>query len=114
MNNSIKRFAGAGIRGGSGVIWGNTWNGVNQGVVLYLENPPSSQPLETYPALDQIGNPDDLYIWGNTTSAPQIYLNPTSNPYGINYWLKLGRDYFTTAKPGYKPYSYPHPLRATN
>ena len=114
VNNSIKRFAGAGIRGGSGVIWGNTWNGVSQGVVLYLENPPSSQPLKTYPALDQIGNPDDLYIWGNVTSAAQIYLNPTSNPYGINYWLKLGRDYFTTAKPGYKPYSYPHPLRATN
>ena len=114
VNNSIKRFAGAGIRGGSGVIWGNTWNGVSQGVVLYLENPPSSQPLKTYPALDQIGNPDDLYIWGNVTSAVQIYLNPTSNPYGINYWLKLGRDYFTTSKPGYKPYSYPHPLRATN
>jgi hypothetical protein len=114
VNNSIVRFAGAGIRGGSGVIWGNTWNGVSQGVVLYLENPPSSQPLKTYPALDQIGDPDDLYIWGNTTSAAQIYLNPTSNSYGIAYWLKLGRDYFATAKPGYKPYSYPHPLRATN
>jgi len=114
VNNSINRFAAAGIRGGSGVIWGNAWNGVSQGVVLYLENPPSSQPLKTYPALDQIGNPDDLYIWGNVASAAQIYLNPTSNPYGINYWLTLGRDYFTTSKPGYKPYSYPHPLRATN
>jgi hypothetical protein len=64
VNNTIIRWAGAGIRGGSGVIWGNTWNGVFNGVVLLLEDPPPSQSLATYPAFDQIGNPDDLYICG--------------------------------------------------
>src|SRR6185369_9606554 len=29
VTNSITRWAGAGIRGGSGVVWGNTWNGVS-------------------------------------------------------------------------------------
>jgi hypothetical protein len=29
VTNSIRRFGGAGIRGGSGVIWGNSWNGVS-------------------------------------------------------------------------------------
>jgi hypothetical protein len=114
VTNSIRRFGGAGIRGGSGVIWGNSWNGVSHGVVLSLEGPPSTQPLTTYPALDQIGNPDDLYIWNNISSGDQTYLNPTSDPHGIGYWLKSGRDYFTTSKPGYKPYTYPHPLRSTN
>ena len=33
------------IRGGGGVIWGNTWNGVYNGVVLILEDPPPAQPL---------------------------------------------------------------------
>lgn len=112
VTDAIRRWAGAGIRGGSGVIWGNTWIGVTHGVVLDLENPPSTQPLTTYPALDQIGNPDALYIWGNTSSGDQVYLDPTSDPHGIGYWLQLGRDYFMAAKPGYTPYTYPHPLRA--
>jgi hypothetical protein len=48
VTNAITRWAGAGIRGGSGVIWGNTWNGVWHGVVLSLEDPPpanSSPPI---------------------------------------------------------------------
>jgi hypothetical protein len=93
------------------VIWGNSFSGVSHGVVLSLEPPPSSHPLKSYAALDQIGDPNDLYIWGNTSSGDGLYLNPTSDPHGIGYWLKAGRDYFTTAKPGYSPYTYPHPLR---
>jgi hypothetical protein len=112
VTNSIKRWAGAGIRGGSGVIWGNTWNGVSHGVVLSLETPPPSKPLTIYPALDQIGNPDDLYVWNNVSSGDNVHKSSTRNSRGIGYWLKLRRDYFTTAKPGYRPYAYPHPLRA--
>ena len=121
VTNSVRRWAGAGIRGGSGVIWGNTWNGVLHGVVLYLEDPrlprsprkqrALSQSLAAYPALDQIGNPDGLYIWDNVSSGDNVFMNPKSAPPGIDYWLALGRDYFTTAKPGYRPYTYPHPLR---
>jgi hypothetical protein len=109
--NPITRWAGAEIRGGSGVIWGNRWSGVSHGVVLDLEIPPPSQPLTTYPALDQIGNPNDLYIWDNVSSGDNIYLNPTSDPHGVYYWLWENRDYFVVRKPGYTPYTYPHPLR---
>jgi hypothetical protein len=112
--DSIKRYAGAAIRGGSGVIWGNSWNGVTHGVALILENPPSSQPLTTYPAKDQIGNPDKLYIWSNTSSGDNVYLNPTTDPNGIDYWLQVNRDYYLTPEPGYVPYTYPHPLRANS
>jgi hypothetical protein len=114
VTNSITRWAGAGIRGGSGVVWGNTWNGVSHGVVVPREDPPPAHPLTTYPALDQIGNPYDLYIWNNISSGDSVYKNPTTNPLGIDYWLRLGRDYYTTIKPGYLPYTYPHPLRSIN
>jgi hypothetical protein len=112
VTNSITRWAGAGIRGGSGVIWGNTWKGVWHGVALVLEIPPSTNPLTTYPALDQIGNPDDLYIWSNTSSGDDVYKMPTSDKHGIDYWLMQNRDYFLGPKAGYTPYTYPHPLRA--
>jgi hypothetical protein len=111
VTNSIKRYGGAGIRGGGGVIWGNTWNGVSHGVVLYLETPPLLKALTAYAALDQIGNPNDLYIWGNVSSGDQVYMNPASVLNGIVYWLQEKRDYFLTAKPGYTPYTYPHPIR---
>jgi hypothetical protein len=112
VTNSITRWAGAGIRGGGGVIWGNTWNGVSHGVALMLENPPKSKPLTTYPALDQIGNPDALYIWDNTSSGEDVYKVPTRDSRGIDYWLQENRDYFLAPKAGYRPYEYPHPLRA--
>src|SRR5262249_11572055 len=105
ITNSVKTWAGAGIRGGGGVICGKKGRGVPHGVVLSLEDPPASHPLGTYPALDQIGNPNDLYVWNNTNSSgDSIYLNSTSNYRGISYWIKLNRDYFTTARSGYKPY----------
>jgi len=81
-------------------------------VALVLEIPPSTKPLTTYPALDQIGNPNDLYIWSNTSSGDDVYKRPMSDKRGIDYWLKLNRDYFLGPKAGYTPYTYPHPLRA--
>ena len=112
VSNSITRWAGVSIRGGGGVVWGNSWRGVFHGVDLVIESPPPRQPLSTYPAPDQIGNPDGLFIWGNASSGDDIYKRPTPDPHGIDYWLRQDRDYWLTAKPGYVPFTYPHPLRA--
>jgi len=112
VKDSIRRWAGVELRGGGGVVWGNTWTGVTYGAVLLLETPPSTLPLRTYKAKDQIGNPAPFYIWSNTTSGTLILLDPTTDALGINYWLKQNRDYYLSAKPGYVPYIYPHPLRA--
>jgi hypothetical protein len=111
VTNAKARWAGVSIRGGGGVIWGNSWTGVYHGIVLYLENPPASKPLTAYPALDQIGNTTDLYIWDNQSSGDDIYKNPTSAGQEIDYWLQEGRDYVLGTKPGYSPYAYPHPIR---
>lgn len=94
-----------GIRGGDGVIFNNTVSAdYARAFELEIEGFNSTDP---YPGQDQIRS---LYIWGNTSS--------TSYPNGIDVaadatnHVKLGRDYFITARPGYTPYTYPHPLRS--
>jgi hypothetical protein len=52
---------------------------------------------------------EPIYFWGNTIDGAPA----TPEPYnGAEAFIKLGRDYFNTAKPGYVPYTYPHPLRS--
>ena len=63
---------------------------------------------------------DPIYIWGNTGAGA----NGTGGLLGFSNggswgsqtgYFNSGRDYFNggTAKPGYTPYTYPHPLRIT-
>lgn len=85
---------------------------------------------DTYPCTHQIGRGkndtlDPLYYWNNTRNGSQI--NP-GVPDGadecgsgcncggndLDYFVQQNRDYYSsasTAKPGYTPYTYPHPLR---
>src|SRR5262249_59207552 len=110
INNSIVRWAGIAVRGGGGVVWGNTISGVQHGVVLQLENPGYSLDTAGYPAKDQIGNSMDVYIWGNsiTSVGTNVYKYSTTNPptaHSIDYWIQQQRDYYLTQKPGYTPYT---------
>jgi hypothetical protein len=72
-------------------------------------------------AIDGVGQiSDPLYVWNNTgteTSDPNyVALNQYTpddcgNGEAIGTFLQNGRDYFiNVAKPGWTPYSYPHPL----
>ena len=64
---------------------------------------------------------DPLYVWGNTgteTSDPgYVFVNqysPDDCGFGeqIGVFLQQNRDYFVdVAKPGWSPFTYPHPLR---
>lgn len=78
-----------------------------------------------------VGDSEPAYIWGNTrepldailtdygntasggngTSSCEIAYPGSTTDTTANY-IVAGRDYFnaTTAKPGYSPYTYPHPL----
>ncbi|OGS95815.1 MAG: hypothetical protein A3K04_06875 [Gallionellales bacterium RBG_16_56_9] len=89
-------YAAIGIRGGNGVIFNNTISSdIARPVMLALEG----STCGTYPAPDQIRQ---AWIWNNN-------LGEISN--GCTASIQLGRDYFTTGKSGYVPYTYPHPLR---
>ena len=91
--------------GGSGVIFNNHKTGsTNLGagsISLYEED-------SGYPALYQVGRGknqvlDPAYVWGNDSSMSVG--SASSN-------VQEGRDFYQSAKPGYTPYTYPHPLVA--
>jgi hypothetical protein len=91
--------SGVGIRGGGGVIFNNTVHDYAYVVILYAEVPEGD-----YPLYHQI---NDLWIWDNTSDHGQVLVasSPDARPY-----VQVNRDYFLSAKPGYTPYQYPHPL----
>ena len=92
-----------GIRGGDGVAFNNTMVGnIGRPIELWAEG----FACGTYPGPDQIRS---AYFWHNTTRGVYAEANGISNTCTDS--IKLGRDYFTTRKPGYRPFIYPHPLR---
>jgi hypothetical protein len=119
--------------GWGSIISSNTATTVTNGTSAFGQsrvwaNGDSYQILQAYPCLDQIGrgagdvlsgaNPtpeawphqvlDPLYLWGNT-------FNGNGSPLLANASLHVqtNRDYYdNTTKPGYTPYTYPHPLQA--
>ncbi len=90
-----------GLRGGAGVIFDNVFRGYTYGVILMVESDQVGLP---YPVPQQI---HDMYIWNNSYSNRGVVV--ASSPNSTNL-IKENRDYFLYAKPGYTPYTYPHPL----
>ena len=104
IEDPVYDWCGIGIRGGSGVIFGNTIKGYKNPILLILEwGTPDSLKAE-YPAFDQV---QDLYIWDNQISGGSS--KPRVDETGKGF-IEPERDYFTEAKPGYEPSAYPHPL----
>lgn len=66
-------------------------------------------------SITYVGDSEPAYAWNNTPAATVSVsdYSPTACSGGdssVNY-IESGRDYFAnTAKPGYTPYTYPHPL----
>jgi hypothetical protein len=89
--------AGIYIRGGDALIFNNTIKlNYNDGITLMIEG--GTDPTSIY----QI---HDTYIWNNTIDLPgQDIVNEDPGD------IKEGRDYHLSPKPGYTPYTYPHPL----
>jgi hypothetical protein len=90
----VYRQCGIGIRGGDGVIFGNTLHGFSRPVLLVLEWGMPESLKATYPAEGHIR---ELWIWDNQAygglAAPQIDQDARG-------FIQPGRDYFTEARPG--------------
>lgn len=94
---SGRNLAAVGIRGGDGVVYNNTYGpNIAYPVLLQLE----AAACGTYPVQDQIRR---AVI---AESVPNAVMSQCEKSVALN------RDYFVQAKAGYKPYFYPHPLRA--
>jgi len=130
------------IRGATGVIFGNsfqhisgqTW-GTKPEIKMSIRGaedvrPQGSCAQVSYPVPHQLGQnnngssdfTDPVYLWSNTmgSGAPVLATGWNwGNPCGLNFnnFFQSPRDYVDNgsaggAKPGYTPYTYPHPLAA--
>lgn len=136
FSTTTNKWKGLDISAGTGVIWGNQFNGdwtVPIGGIDYKTYDPRSIPrCNGYDPADQnvpgqtgwrcqyqigsqghgstaVGYP--AYIWNNTRNGKSVGMVVT---HGASH-VVAGRDYFNngaTTKPGYVPYTYPHPLAA--
>jgi hypothetical protein len=89
--------------GGDGVIFNNKVT--TPGMIASTIELWTPQSAATYPAPDQMTSG---YFWNNdsvTAQGPRM-LKVNSVLHHVE-----GRDYFLYPKPGYAPYTYPHPLR---
>ncbi|CAN5450694.1 hypothetical protein BH11PSE11_BH11PSE11_35630 [soil metagenome] len=93
-----------GIRGGDGVIFNNTaTTRIKRTVELNAEG----FTCGAYPGPGQIRT---LYIWNNSSNPGNDQsLNGILN--NCETSIALNRDYFMTPMPGYKAFTYPHPMR---
>jgi hypothetical protein len=104
------------LRAGSGVVFNERTTGGSNAGLGYCQF--REEDTTGYPALWQIGrgknttNPpntgsdqalDPVYCWNNVFKNGPVSLSPT--------YIQDGRDFYSnTMKPGYTPYTYPHPL----
>lgn len=109
LHNDEQRWAGIGLRGGDGVVYGNEISGVTSGVLLMMEG---YSVFDKYPQKDQIR---DLWIWDNQVNGRELKdVDFWSRQKGVRRLLKESRDYHLTERPDYTPYPYPHPLRSVD
>lgn len=104
IDDPTHKWCGIGIRGGEGVIFKNTIKDYQYPIYLFLEFDMTPEMKAQFPVKDQVQN---LWIWDN-----QI-LNGPAEPQiekGAVEHIRPDHEFFTAAKPGYKPLEYPHPL----
>lgn len=121
------------LRGGTGVIYGNYFDditgqmwGDNSELHLSVRAVDDGSPegcCTQWPCKHQLGQNydgeqqflDTIRIWGNTGTLRPMINSGWSGVCGqdIDEYLLEGREYMftTSAKHGYEPYPYPHPLR---
>jgi hypothetical protein len=107
-------YRSAYLRGGTGVVFDNTWTGTSPsgGALLvvhqcaYLDTCADFKACDTYPCHDQLGRTTDhnqdgwqdlvpLFEWGNTSNGEDVDLGVQNDPYPVmDYYLKEGRDFF--------------------
>jgi hypothetical protein len=92
------------LRGGGGVVFGNTIRDYRAGILLTLDFDTKLDWSRPYPIPEQIG---DMWCWDNTLNGAPV--DPFVPPRSANH-IQLDRDFFAKPLPSYAPHTYPHPL----
>lgn len=105
------------IRSGDGVVWGNTFTNFRHVAGVYND---SDYQCRSGPAhcSDSVGHNyngsysgDGIWVWGNTeNNISESRLFVYDGGFCSTECLHVGIELKAMAKPGYAPYTYPHPL----
>ncbi len=138
---TMGRTYGFYLRGGTGVVYNNTINNAGDLNIVYALTVHRIQRSTcgfsicccVYPCDQQIGRGlnedtlDPLYIWNNTIDGVPVIAELALKDFapdgcaaggecGVAQnqadYIQENRDYYLSARPGYTPYTYPHPLNS--
>ena len=104
---SVTTDYGIGVRGGSGVIWGNTFTDFH----VAGSTPPHRAIrllIDTYGDYPDPYQITDTYMWENYEDGNLI----TTVFVDLPTYIQENREYFFAQRLGYAPFPYPHPLRS--
>ena len=113
------------VRGGEALVYNNTIKGYRFGGAINIGDLPwgDSYPIpysvgylsglalgSNHSGTNSTQGRGDMFYWGNKFTP---YGDPTDSKDFYNYnpqYFIQGRDYHLVPKPGYVPYTYPHPF----
>lgn len=118
---NLQRNAGPDPCWGAGTSSGKDYHAPRQVGFGYITGKGTDGLGRTNDSVTYVGDSEPAYIWANST---QPLHNVNTDDYGGNAcsspdttanYVVANRDYFngSTPKPGYTPYTYPHPFRST-
>ncbi|GBE19289.1 protein metal binding site [archaeon BMS3Abin17] len=134
ITTSNSRYRGMFLRGGTGVVYNNTFTGAYTRVMDMTNYCTCkddgttvctwSMRCTSYPCTDQLGRStsqalEPVYEWGNTFEGTDVdfsvYDFPGCSSPAVSDHIQENRDYYNDIqRPGYTPYTYPHPLTLSN
>ena len=114
---NLQRNAGPNGCWGAGSSNGTAYHSPRQVGMGYVNGKGRDGKGRTNDGQTFVGDSEPAYIWANSRD-PLTHISFTdyggtscSNPDHTSDYIQLDRDYFNgTPKPGYTPYTYPHPL----
>ena len=119
---NLERNGGPNACWGSGTTAGSKYHAPRQVGMGYVTGAGTDGLGRTNDSITYVGDTEPVYMWANNrtlTIGLSDYPSGQSDscsgtPDSTANYIKSGRDYFngSTAKPGWAPYTYPHPLAA--
>jgi hypothetical protein len=113
---NLQRDAGPNPCWGAGTTGGADYHAPRQPGFGYVTGTGKDGLGRTNDSITYVGDSEPAYEWGNSREPLNVNLSDyggtaCGSPDHTSDYVQPGRDYFTnTSKPGFTPYTYPHPL----
>ena len=113
---NLQRNGGPNPCWGAGTSGGARYHAPRQVGMGYVNGTGRDGLTRANDSITFVGDSEPAYAWGNSRASLNMTVadyggSDCSNPDTSKNYVVAGRDYFNgTPKPGWTPYTYPHPL----